>query len=47
MDLDTSTSSISTDIPAQEFIIIKKPSEKPPEKVPVVPLRKVVWLLLN
>ena len=37
MDLDTSTSSISTDIPAQESIITKKPSEKPPEKVPVVP----------
>ena len=36
MDLDTSTSSISTDIPAQESIITEKPSEKPPEKVPVV-----------
>ena len=37
MDLDTSTSSISTDIPAQESIITEKPCEKPPEKVPVVP----------
>ena len=36
-DLDTSTSSISTDIPAQESIITEKPSEKPPVKVPVVP----------
>ena len=37
MDLDTSTSSISTDIPAQKSIITGKPSEKTPEKVPVVP----------
>ena len=37
MDLDTTTSSVSTDIPTQGPIITKKPSEKPPKKVPVVP----------
>ena len=39
-DLDTTTSSVSTEIPAQESIITKKPSEKPPEKVSVVPFEE-------
>ena len=37
MDLDTTTSSIATDIPAQKPIITEKPSDEPSEKVPAAP----------